>query len=132
MAHPHEIVQQLLSNDPRYKIEAYEFIRDALAFAQEDLQMGGGDDPEGESHITGQQLCDAIRLYGLEQYGYMAKVVLNSWGLFTTGDFGNVVFNLIEVGMMKKSDSDRLEDFQDYYDFNEVFQRQFEITAPKS
>ena len=127
---PYDITQRLLDHDSRYKIDAYQFVREALAYAQEDMQLGSPDSPEGESHITGQQLCDAIREYGIEQYGYMTKIVLNSWGVSTTRDFGEVVFNLIAVGLMKKSDSDRLEDFVDYYDFDEVFQRRFEITRP--
>ena len=56
-----------------------------------------------ERHLTGQQLCEAIRLYALDQYGYMAKCVLNSWGVHNTGDFGEIVFNLIRVGLMRKN-----------------------------
>ena len=59
---------------------------------------------EGERHITGQQLCEAIRKYALEQYGFMAKTVLNSWGVFSTGDFGEIVYNLIRIKHMKRSD----------------------------
>ena len=33
---------------------------------------------EAERHVTGQELCRAIRSLALEQYGYMAKCVLNS------------------------------------------------------
>ncbi len=48
-------------------------------------------------------MCEAIRLYALEQYGYMAKTVLNSWGVHNTGDFGEIVFNLIRIEQMKKT-----------------------------
>ena len=57
---------------------------------------------EAERHLTGQQLCEAIRLYALEQYGYMAQDVLKSWGITSTGDFGEIVFNLIRVGQCAK------------------------------
>ena len=60
----------------------------------------------------------------------MAKVVLNSWGLHSTSDFGEIVYNLIRVGMMKKSNTDRREDFDNVYDFEESFTRQFQITLP--
>jgi uncharacterized repeat protein (TIGR04138 family) len=57
----------------------------------------------------------------------MAKVVLNSWGLRKTSDFGEIVYNLIEIGMMKKSKTDRREDFDNVYDFDQAFNEQFEI-----
>ena len=136
----HPIVK-LLRNDPRYTIEAYQFVREALSYAQDVLGMGCEQTPDtvGESespeeraerHLTGQQLCEAIRKYALDQYGYMAKVVLNRWGLKSTGDFGEIVYNLIEVGLMKKSDEDRRADFDAVYDFDIAFQQQFQITLP--
>jgi len=131
MSHQNEFAQQLLEHDPRFSIEAYEFVRDALEFAQEELGLGESLGSPGESHLSGQQLCESIRQYGIEQYGYMAKVVLNSWGVRSTGDFGDVVYNLITIGLMKKSKSDRREDFDDCFDFEEAFQRQFEITPPE-
>jgi uncharacterized repeat protein (TIGR04138 family) len=138
--HPLAIV---LQKDPRYKAEAYDFVREALGFAQDCLQMGqeqeGAPDdedreleePRVERHLTGQELCEAIRHYALEEYGLMAKPVLNSWGITSTGDFGEIVYNLIDVGLMKKSARDRREDFDDVYDFDEALCRQFQITVPE-
>ena len=34
-----------------------------------------------QKHVSGQELCEAIREYALLQYGYLAKTVLNSWGI---------------------------------------------------
>jgi uncharacterized repeat protein (TIGR04138 family) len=142
MSHEIHPIVRLLRKDPRYTIEAYQFVREALSYAQDVLNMGSGGaeideeeefDPalaEIERHLTGQQLCEAIRKYALEQYGYMAKVVLNRWGVRETGDFGSIVYNLIDVGLMKKSEDDRREDFDDVYDFDDAFQRHFQITPP--
>ena len=80
--------------------------------------------------MSGQQLCEALRQYALDQYGYMAKTVLNSWGIESTSDFGEVVYNMIREKLMKKSDSDRREDFDDVYDFEAALQQQFNITSP--
>ncbi|GAA4431328.1 Minf_1886 family protein [Bremerella cremea] len=147
---------QLLKDDPRYRMEAYQFVREALSFGQrfheeqieldeeeeEDLDLECFDEDEDdfdeeleswdededvERHLTGQILCQAIRTYALQQYGLLAKVVLNSWGLHTTGDFGEIVYNLIGIGMMRKSKSDRREDFDDQYDFEEAFVNDFEF-----
>jgi len=128
-------ILQLLRTDPRYKLEAYQFVREALDFAHRELNMGfrhptdPDEEPPPEAHVTGQQLCEAIRLYATEQYGYMAKLVLNHWGVHKTGDFGEIVYNLIKINEMKKSESDRREDFDDVYDFDEAFVQDFEIKA---
>ncbi len=82
---------------------------------------------EQQRHVTGQQLCEAIRRYALEQFGFMAKTVLNSWGVRSTGDFGEIVFNLIRIGRMRKTRHDRREDFNNVYDFETAFQ-EFKIT----
>ncbi len=129
----HPIVE-LLQQDQRYHIEAYQFVREALAYAQEILKMPAGapedDEPaEGEHHITGQQLCEAIRRYALSQYGFMAATVLNNWGIFKTGDFGEIVYNLIRIKHMRKSKSDRREDFNDVYDFSNAFEPEFELSG---
>jgi uncharacterized repeat protein (TIGR04138 family) len=136
---PHPIYQ-LLQNDSRYKLEAYQFVREALAYAQDVMGLGQGDasdepdevaeqeGPPVERHVSGQELCEAIRLYAVDQFGYMAKVVLNSWGIKTTGDIGEIVFNLINIECMRKSSSDRREDFEDVFDFEKAFQQEFKIT----
>lgn len=119
---------ELLRRDRRYHFDSYVFVFDALRYAQEKMNLGrsaesvGGDpldDVEGggERHVTGQELCEAIRRYALEQYGLLAKCVLNHWGVRTTGDFGEIVFNLIDIGQMRKTEGDRREDFEDVFDF---------------
>jgi uncharacterized repeat protein (TIGR04138 family) len=140
MSQPHTILQ-LLRDDPRFKIEAYQFVRDALSYAQDVLELGpkspsepaesdDEEEPPPDAHLTGQQLCDAIRRYAVEQYGLMAKTVLNNWGVHSTGDFGEIVYNLIEIGLMKKSPEDRREDFDNLYDFDTALCQEFQITRP--
>ena len=131
-------IARLAKEDGRYRLDAYLFVQQALVFAQCELGMGrprpfgvegdaNEEDPPPESHLTGQQLCEAIRLYAADLYGLMAKVVLNSWGLHSTRDFGEIVYRLIDIGEMTKSESDRREDFDEVYDFDEAFQRRYEI-----
>ncbi len=133
-------IARLAKESGRYRLDAYLFVQQALVYAQCELGMGrprpydpesdtDDDEPPPESHLTGQQLCEAIRLYAADLYGLMAKVVLNNWGLKTTRDFGEIVYQLIDIGEMTKSESDRREDFDDVYDFNEAFEQRYEITA---
>jgi uncharacterized repeat protein (TIGR04138 family) len=138
-AHP---LSKLLKNDKRYKFDAYVFVFEALNYAHENLGLGQEhtteeEEPEApqpkrskrkiERHLTGQQLCEAIRLFAQEQFGLMAKPVLNSWGVRNTGDFGNIVFNLIEIGQMRKTKHDKREDFENVFDFETALVRDFKI-----
>lgn len=139
-------INELLKRDRRYKPDAYAFVFEALHYAQNVLELGAEkpsepseapaeeEEEEGESpqrHVTGQELCQAIRQYALEMYGYMAKTVLNSWGVHRTGDFGEIVFNLIKIGKMRKTADDCREDFENVYDFDEAFERGFKIQLPE-
>ena len=125
-------IAKLLQEDRRYPLEAYVFVFEGLQYAQDVLGMGSevaseqAKSEEGpQRHVTGQELCHAIRQFALEQYGYMAKLVLGNWGLHTTGDFGEIVFNLIRIGRMRKTPQDRREDFDDVYDFDRASARGF-------
>ena len=89
-----------------------------------------GESPMVERHLTGQQLCEASRLYALEQYGLLAKTVLKSWGIHGTTDLGEVVYNLIRIDLMKKSERDRREDFDEVFDFDQGFDKAFGFSAP--
>lgn len=125
-------MMELLAKDQRYHLEAYQFVRESLTYAQRVMNIpthtGENENDEGKSdrHLTGQQLCQAIREYALEQYGALSKTVLNSWGIHTTGDFGEIVYNLIRIREMRKSKSDRREDFEDQYEFDDAFSARFE------
>ena len=149
MIDPSHPIAKLLQQDKRYKIDAYAFVFEALNFAHTQLGMGseraaeaeeepeasvrrGEGGGESERHLTGQQLCEAIRQYALDQYGYMAQCVLNSWGVKNTGDFGEIVFNLIGIGQMRKTSDDRREDFNDVFDFETGLRQSFKITPPES
>jgi uncharacterized repeat protein (TIGR04138 family) len=145
MSDPRKAFLDLLRRDRRYRPEAYQFVWEALNFAHDELDMGsprvselavGHEAPasrrEPERHVTGPELCEAARQYALRQYGLLAKTVLNSWGITSTGDFGEIVFNLIRIGHMRKTRDDRREDFDDVYDFDAAIEQEFRITLPES
>jgi uncharacterized repeat protein (TIGR04138 family) len=141
MPEPVDAIIDLLRKDRRYRLEAYVFVFEALSYAQNVLELGTSKESEPlaqtvdeepveqgpQRHVTGQELCEAIRQYASDQFGYMAKTVLGSWGIRTTGDFGEIVFNLIRIGKMRKTPDDRREDFDNVFDFDEAFCKQFRI-----
>jgi len=110
-----KVVEEIVAKDPRYKVEAYEFVMSALNYTQRKLDK--------RRHVTGQELLEGIREYGLERFGLMARTVFHNWGIRKTEDFGNVVFNMVDAGLMSKTEKDSIDDFKDGYDFEEAFDK---------
>lgn len=108
-----KIITRLAERDRRYRKEAYLFVLAGLEFTVEKL-------PEVR-HLSGQELAQGIADYARAQYGYMAQTVLEYWGIKQTLDFGEIVFNLIQEGLMRKAEEDHKEDFDGVYEFNAEF-----------
>jgi uncharacterized repeat protein (TIGR04138 family) len=113
----------VIQQDPRYAYEAYDFIFHAIQYTQ---RVTGREMPrEGESvqkrhHVSGPELLEGIRQLALAEFGMLAKTVFHMWGIHTTDDWGNIVFNLINGELMSKTSEDNLDDFHAVYDFNEA------------
>ena len=112
---------KILPEDPRYAFEAYFFISAALQYGQEKAIREDGEQGKPaakQRHLTGQELCEAVRLFAWKKFGMLAKQVLNSWGIRTTADIGEIVFNLIKWKQLRKSKEDRKADFAEVFDFD--------------
>ncbi len=72
-------------------------------------------------HVTGQELLDGLRQHALLQFGPMAITVFEEWGIRTCQNFGEIVFNMVEIGLLAKTEKDSRDDFQNGYDFTEAF-----------
>jgi uncharacterized repeat protein (TIGR04138 family) len=77
--------------------------------------------PQTVGHVTGQEFCESARRLALRQYGFLARTVLESWGIRSTADMGEVVYSLIASGHLEKTPRDRRSDFKDVYDFATAF-----------
>lgn len=122
MQHPK--LEELARQDPRYPAEAYEFLYAALAHT---LEMLGH---KGETHVAGRQLMLGVRDLALREFGLMARGVFRTWGVEKTDDFGEMVFNLIDAGLMQKTDSDSRADFHAVFDLDEALTRDYRIELP--
>ena len=108
----------LLASDGRYDAEAYNFIYEALDWTLKNVVKS---QRRPNQHVSGPELLEGVRQYAIDQFGCLARPVLESWGVAGTADFGEIVFNLVEHDLMGKQDSDEKEDFVDVYDFEEAF-----------
>jgi len=97
----------------RYEKEAFLFVLVSLEYTVAKLPS--------RRHLTGQELAKGMADFAREQYGYMAKVVLEKWGITSTMDYGEIVYLLIESGLLTRTETDRKEDFADVYDFDTEF-----------
>jgi uncharacterized repeat protein (TIGR04138 family) len=105
-------VEEIVEGDRCYSSDAYEFVMQAIGFTQKKLNR--------EGHISGKELLEGIREFGLQQYGPLTKTVFERWGIKTTDDFGKIVFKMVENGLIRKTETDSQDDFKDVYDFNEA------------
>ncbi|MGA2866127.1 MAG: Minf_1886 family protein [Verrucomicrobiota bacterium] len=117
-----EPLELIRAKDPRYTGEAYQFVREALDYTQKSI---GRENRGRIRHISGQELLGGIRDLALAQFGPMAMTVLEEWGVRNCQDFGEIVFNMVDIGVLAKTEKDTRADFAGGYDFAEAFRRPF-------
>jgi uncharacterized repeat protein (TIGR04138 family) len=78
-------------------------------------------------HVSGRELCWGLRDFALERWGLLARVVLESWRVKDTYDFGKIVFGFIDFDLMRKQPDDDVEDFHEVFSFQEAFDEPFYI-----
>lgn len=127
---------RIIALDPRFSIDAYAFILEALdrARTQKLSALKARDEatgssragrsgrsrrkvPRGVGHVTGQELCHSVRTLALNQYGLLAATVLAHWGIRSTSDIGDIVYNMIATGDLEKTPNDSRSDFDNVFDF---------------
>jgi len=115
------VIDMIRKEDTRFEKGAYYFVRKALDHTLETRREAGAADGDKQRHVSGGELLEGMRDYALEQYGPMAHALLGEWGIRRSEDFVEVVFNLVEFGVLGKTEPDRREDFAGGFDFEEAF-----------
>ena len=112
-------IQAVRRRDRRFSRHAYYFVLDALDYTMSRL---GKDALTGEErHVGGRELLQYLQEYAAEQFGPMAKLVFERWGVHASGDFGEIVFNLIDAELLSRRPTDSRLDFVDGFDFHSTF-----------
>ena len=106
-------IRTLCRENPHYNPEAYGFVLAALHFTVSRLPQ--------RRHVTGQELLEGIRIYGMDQFGPLTRQVLEHWGITSAEDFGRIVFSMVEAQLLGKTEEESLADFQGVYDFADAF-----------
>lgn len=116
-----EIVALIRKEDSRFDRLAYGFVRDGLEHAVKELKRRDASRAKVSRHVSGRELSEGLRDYALEQFGPLAKTVLNGWGIHETIHFGDIVYNLIDYNVFSKTESDSREDFANVFKFEDAF-----------
>ncbi len=124
-----EVIREIHGQDNRFGKGAYYFIREALDHTLKSLEKN----KSGKSgHVSGNELLEGIREYALERFGPMTMTLLDHWNIRKCRDFGEIVFNLVEHGILGRTENDSLEDFDGGYDFQQAFSEPFLPRSHKS
>ena len=121
-----QAIGKLREENPKYAPAAYHFIRRALDHALRKLKREDMDRP---AHVSGKELLEGFRDLALEEYGPLAKTVLEDWGITQCSEVGEVVFQLVRMGVLGKNDNDVIEDFKELWTFAEAFDVPFRPQA---
>jgi uncharacterized repeat protein (TIGR04138 family) len=103
--------------EPRFNEHAFLFVLSALEFAQARQTE--------RRHLSGRELAEACRDLAIQRYGVIARMVLEYWGVTSSAHFGDIVFALVDLGLLLAQPSDSREDFVGVFDFATVFERQY-------
>jgi len=111
------VMDRILLREPRFKEPAYLFVLAALEYCQARL-------PE-RRHLSGRELSEGCRDLALERYGVLARMVLEHWGVTCTSDLGDIVFTLVDLGLLLTQNDDTRADFANVYEFAHAFERDY-------
>jgi uncharacterized repeat protein (TIGR04138 family) len=108
------------NREPHYHVDGYIFVCEAVQFT---CQRQGR-----RRHVSGQELLDGLCELALEQFGYLADAVLAAWGITTTDDIGEMVFTLIDVGLLSRREEDSKDDFRNVFDLHHTLRERYQVT----
>ena len=111
------IMEQIKLREPRFDERAYLFVLAALEHCQTRLIE--------RRHITGPELAHACRELALQRFGVMARLVLDHWGVRETIDIGDIVFTLVEMGLLISQPQDTRDDFFGVFEFATAFEQEY-------
>ena len=117
-----EAVSKIVEKDPRYSVEAYDFVRNGVNYTAVKLERHKNKDSK---HVSGQELLQGIADYASEQFGPFAKDVLLNWGIVDGISIGNIVFNMVNEKLLTANEKDSIEDFAIDFSFEKVLLERF-------
>lgn len=113
-------LEQIAAEDGRYCAQAIRFVYEGLGYTAKNVAT----EPK---HVSGETLCEGLKKLALKKWGRLAMLVLNTWGIKVTRDFGEIVWLLIRYEWMSSQPTDSIDDFNDVFNFKTTFKDNFEF-----
>jgi uncharacterized repeat protein (TIGR04138 family) len=118
------VVERIRSEDGRYARDAYAFVMDGLEHTVRSL--------EERRHVSARELMEGLCHLARDRFGMLAFTVLGKWGISTGRDVGEIVFQLVEAGVLSKREEDARADFDGALDLRHALEdRYFDDDAPE-
>lgn len=111
------VMDRIRLREPRFNEHAFLFVLSALEFAQSRQAE--------RRHLTGRELVEACRDLAIARYGLLSRLVLEHWGVTRTEHFGDIVFALVDLGLLLAQPTDTRDDFVHVFDFAAAFDRNY-------
>ena len=111
------IMDQIRLREPRFHERGYLFVLAALEYTQARRTE--------RRHVSGAELARAVRDLAIERFGVLAREVLEHWGVRSTDDVGDIVFAMVDLGLLAAQPQDTRADFTNVFDFDEAFERDY-------
>ncbi|MCF7729489.1 MAG: hypothetical protein K9M81_03875 [Chthoniobacterales bacterium] len=125
-----QAVNIIVDKDTRYRRDAYFFLREVLDFTIKRRRKNRK--LNVTTHVSAVELVEGFRDRALQEFGPMAITVLDYWGIQSSSDIGEMVFHLIEIGILGKTENDTRASFAHLLDFKQVFVSPFEPAISSS
>ena len=110
-------VERIRAADGRYAREAYAFVMDGL-----DRTVRALDE---RRHISALELVRGLCAFARDRFGLMAYDVLVNWGIHSSSDVGEVVFQLVDAGILSRREDDARADFDEAVDLRQALEENY-------
>lgn len=120
-----DAVDTIMNTHTEYAPDAYFFMRTALDSATRRFNKTAAN-----PHLSAEELYLGFCAALLEEYGPLAKAVTEHWGVFSSADVGAIVYNLIEVGVFGRQESDTRAQFDHLRSLEDALNEPY-VPAPK-
>lgn len=108
------VVEEIRARDGRYERDAYAFVMDGLDHTVRSL---------GERrHVSAAELLHGLCGFARDRFGLLAFTVLQRWGIATSADVGEIVFQLVDAGVLSRREEDAKADFDPAIDLKELLE----------
>ena len=116
-----DVIDRLAAQHERFKRDAFYYVARAIESAHDRIKKK----EHRKRHISGRELVQEIVRLARAEFGYLAWTVFREWGWDSTEAIGDVVFIMVDNGILSARESDSPQDFVQVCDLAAVLERDY-------